>query len=357
VINYSQSWEDPLILGEALGVGSEDSVLSITSGGDNTLALLLARPRRVVSLDINPAQNYLLELKLAAARSLEYAEFLEFLGVTASRRRRGLFTRVAASMSDSARDWWHERPELIERGAIHAGRFERFLSVFRHLALPLVHSKSEIETFLAESDMETQKTFYRDEWNSIRWRFILRLFSSRSILKRFARQRGMFAHAEEGGIGGEFLARFARVAESIPLGGNYFMRYCLTGHYGKDLPLYLEERNFAHLRAIQPDALAIVTGSLVDYLQSQPEESFSRFNLSDVFEALSEAENQSTWNALVKVSTQGAVAAYWNNLVPRSFPKELAGKVWDDAERAQELYARDRVFFYGSFHRNIIHPS
>ena len=54
IINYSQCWEDPAVLNEALAINSQDIVLSITSGGDNTLALLLRNPQRVISIDLNP---------------------------------------------------------------------------------------------------------------------------------------------------------------------------------------------------------------------------------------------------------------------------------------------------------------
>ncbi|MBM3271367.1 MAG: DUF3419 family protein, partial [Candidatus Sericytochromatia bacterium] len=60
LIGYANCWEDAEILQEALQVGTGDRVLSITSGGCNTLALLLHDPDRVVALDFNPNQNHLL---------------------------------------------------------------------------------------------------------------------------------------------------------------------------------------------------------------------------------------------------------------------------------------------------------
>ena len=52
IINYSQCWEDPFILLEALSICENDCVISITSGGDNTIALLLAKPKKIVSIDL-----------------------------------------------------------------------------------------------------------------------------------------------------------------------------------------------------------------------------------------------------------------------------------------------------------------
>ncbi|MEK9177160.1 MAG: DUF3419 family protein [Patescibacteria group bacterium] len=353
-MSYSQSWEDVSALKDALRVTPDDTVLSITSGGDNALALLLGGAARVVSVDVNPAQNHLLELKLAAARSLGYEEFIAFLGVENSKERMALAKRVLPLLSQGAREWFTSHLALIERGVIHAGRFERFLDVFRRFGLPLAHSRKEVEAFLASPTLEEQRDFFHRVWDSPRWRLLFSVFASRPVLARFARGPGLFAHAREGSVAKEFLARFARVAESLPLRDNYFIHYCLTGRYGSVLPPYVREENFETLKRLPPDVLALVSEDLVSFLAREPVGSFSKWNLSDVFEGFSEEENARVWVEIVRTSRPGAVVAYWNNLVPRSFPAELADKIADDVPGAADLHARDRVFFYGSFHRNVI---
>ena len=94
IINYSQCWEDPILLNEALAINSQDIVLSVTSGGDNSLALLLKKPHKVISIDSNVAQKYLLELKSAAIGSLSHEELLEFLGAKKSSHREELFEKI-----------------------------------------------------------------------------------------------------------------------------------------------------------------------------------------------------------------------------------------------------------------------
>ena len=61
-IYYSQCWEDPYVLLEGLDIQKEDKIISITSGGCNTLALLLKDPREVIAIDINPVQNPMLSI-------------------------------------------------------------------------------------------------------------------------------------------------------------------------------------------------------------------------------------------------------------------------------------------------------
>ena len=53
---------------QVLDIKSDDVCLTLTSGGDNSLNLLLHGARQVVSVDCNPAQSALLEMKVAAVR-------------------------------------------------------------------------------------------------------------------------------------------------------------------------------------------------------------------------------------------------------------------------------------------------
>ena len=74
IIHYSQCWEDPTTLIKALRISPEDNVISIASGGDNTLALLLENPKSITAIDSNPAQIYLCELKIKAIHEKVYGE-------------------------------------------------------------------------------------------------------------------------------------------------------------------------------------------------------------------------------------------------------------------------------------------
>ena len=165
-INYSQCWEDPDILMKALDVNAGDIVLSVTSGGDNTIALLLSNPQKIIAVDLNPAQNYLLELKLAAAKGLIYDEYLSFLGVINSSSRRNLFSKVKKYLNPETSFWWSKHHTMIEKGVINSGRFEKFLNLFRKYLLPLIHSDKTITQFLTASSLKEQRDFYENRWNT-----------------------------------------------------------------------------------------------------------------------------------------------------------------------------------------------
>src|SRR5215211_7924830 len=77
---YNTCWEDPRLDRVALELTPDDEVMVITSAGCNVLDYLLCGPRRIHAVDMNPRQNALLELKIAALRRLEYPKFFAFFG-------------------------------------------------------------------------------------------------------------------------------------------------------------------------------------------------------------------------------------------------------------------------------------
>ncbi len=59
-----------------LKINNDDTVLTLTSGGCNSLNLLLHGAGHVVSVDCNPAQSALLELKATGIRCAVHPSFL-----------------------------------------------------------------------------------------------------------------------------------------------------------------------------------------------------------------------------------------------------------------------------------------
>ena len=348
-ISYSQCWEDPEVLLKALKIDANDTVLSITSGGDNSLALLAECPKSVVAIDLNPPQNYLLELKRSAARRLEYEEYLEFLGATKTKGRVELFSKVRNDLPSAADEWWSAHPNLLAGGVIHAGRFERFTAFFARYVLPCIHSKETIRTLLLSKDMAEQESFYRKRWNTPLWKLFFGLATSKLLLGH-ARQKAMFAYAHVQNVATVYRQRLEQHLTTRPVRGNFFLQYSLTGNYTDALPPYLERSGYEAIKKSRGEVLQVISSDLHSYLRTKPENSFSKFNLSDIFEALSAEEHEELWIEIVRTARPNARVAYWTNLVPRSLPMSVSSMINDEIALAVELRAVDRVFFYDAFH-------
>lgn len=349
-INYSQCWEDTAVLKAALVVTSDDIVFSITSGGDNCLALLAERPRRLVCLDSNPVQNYVAELKLVAAKRLSYDEYLAFLGVHSSRNRTVLFERVLPHLSEAAVAWWREHQSLVLSGIIHAGKLESFFTTFRRFLLPFAHTKKEIVQLLAFTDVALQSQYYDSVWNTWRWKLFFAGASYKRVVNRFARQLEMTARVTTPSEDSSYDSRLHDMITRVPLAYNFYMHYCLLGTYGTVLPEYLMSATHRRFAQISSDQCQFSTNDLVAYLQSVSDNTFSKWNLSDAPESLTETEHELLWREIVRVSKPGAAVAQWCHSYTRLPPRELATIVQSQTDQAIALSRVDRVFFYKSFH-------
>jgi S-adenosylmethionine-diacylglycerol 3-amino-3-carboxypropyl transferase len=349
-INYSLCWEDQDMLIRALNISPDDDVLSITSGGCNTLALLLQRPHSITAIDNNAAQNYLLELKVAAIRALTYQDTLAFLGFKQSQNRLEQFQKIKVYLSPDALAWWEKRVDLINKGIVHAGKFERYLRLFRSMVLPLIHSKKTIKNIFALDSFEDQKIFWDAEWNNRRMRFLGRIFFSQPVMSRLGRSRERFAYSNVHDIGKYYIEKSRRVFVDIPTRNNYLLDYMLTGTYSSvaTIPTYLREENFNILKN-EVHKLKIVTSDLGKFLARAAVGSFSKFNLSDVFEAMSIEQADSVFKELARTGKKDGIAVFWDNLVHRQHPASLNEEFVTDFEKAKKLAVTDRAFLYSNF--------
>lgn len=112
---YTFTWEDARIDSRLLKITGDDVVLAITSAGDNILSYALERPKRIHAVDLNPAQNHLLELKVAAFRSLEYQDFWKLFGEGKHEEfHKLLCENLSPHLSSHAFDYWlHAGPSTF----------------------------------------------------------------------------------------------------------------------------------------------------------------------------------------------------------------------------------------------------
>src|SRR5690606_21683262 len=93
--------------------------------GDRPLHLLMTRCVEITSLDMNPVQNYLLNLKLAAISQLDYEKYIAFLGCKETPHRKAIFSEIKPYLSKEAAAYWCNHEKMIQKGIIYQGRVER----------------------------------------------------------------------------------------------------------------------------------------------------------------------------------------------------------------------------------------
>jgi len=104
---YAFTWEDSRTDARLLKITGDDVILAITSAGDNILSYALERPKRIHAVDLNPSQNHLLELKVAAFRGLEFHDMFKLFGEGKHENfHKLLVEKMSPHLSSQAFDYW-----------------------------------------------------------------------------------------------------------------------------------------------------------------------------------------------------------------------------------------------------------
>ena len=368
---YNTCWEDPRLDRVALDLGPEDDVLVITSAGCNTLDYILAGPRHVHAVDMNPRQNALLELKLSGIRNLPYETFFQMFGKGNLPGVRKIYQQhLRADLSSWSKNYWdrwirffdHPKKTFYYCGT--SGTFARLLRVYTDRVLKI---RPHVDAILQSESLEQQREIYQLHVRDRIWtrflRFAMKRDATLSMLGVPKAQRQQVDKQFPGGI-----TQFARncmdtVFTEIPIADNYFWRVYMTGSYTHDCcPEYLKEDNFRKLKEGLVDRISVHTNSVQGFLENHTG-TISRFVLldhmdwlSDRFFPLLEAEWQAILdraapNSRVIWRSGGLNTDYLSKVLVRKNNKflKLPELLEYHQQLAAELHAQDRVHTYGGF--------
>ena len=355
LIRYSQCWEDTEVLLESLNIQENDICFGILSAGDNVFSMLAENPKKVVALDISFPQIALAKLKKEVFNSLSYEEMLEFMGVMKSDKRIEIYDRIKENLDKEVKEYWDFNKEAIQKGIIHAGKFEKFFKIFREKILPFVHSKKRIEKLLEKKSRQERIEYYDKYWNNFRWKLMFKLFFSKYIVGKLGRDKEFFRYAEKN-ISEEMKERSRYALCELDSYENPYIYYIMTGNYRLDcLPYFLREENFENIKE-NLHKLEIVQNSVEEYLDGI-DFKINKFNLSDIFEYMSLENYKKLMKKIYDNADNNAILAYWNLIVERNSSKlesiEGEENIKNNFHRLKELdkslHEKDKTFFYTDF--------
>jgi S-adenosylmethionine-diacylglycerol 3-amino-3-carboxypropyl transferase len=231
---------------------------------------------------------------------------------------------------------------------IKAGRFENYFSMFRRWVLPLIHSRRTVSALLEERTIPQRRSFYDQRWNNRRWRALFQLFFSRYMMGRLGRDPQFFAYVD-GGIAKPMLARTQHGLTEVDNAKNSYLQWITCGEFKTALPHAWRAENFESIRA-NLDRLEIKLASAKSFLEEAPDNSIDRFNLSDIFEYISEEAAENLFAQIARCGRRGGRLAYWNTEAPRSSPPSLAHRLRTLTEMSRRLHSETTTFFYCAFY-------
>ncbi len=368
---YNTCWEDPRLDRQALALKPTDTVMVITSAGCNAIDYALCNPKEVHAVDMNPRQNALLQLKLAAAKNLEYEDYFAMFGNGHLVNAEGIYaTKLRRNLSKWSQAYWDRWIKFFEnprrsfyfRGT--SGSFARMISVYFNKIAKVQNEVNEILDAPTLADQQALYNKVRDRIWTKTLKFALHRDATLSLLGVPQAQRRQIDTQYPGGIVKFIEDSLEAVFSKIPIQDNYFWRVYITGHYSPNCcPEYLKPENYVRLREGVADRIHVHTDSVQGFLEKHPGK-ISRFVLLDHMDWLSDnyfSLLESEWQAILH-SAAPETRILWRsgglqtdfldrvrvdvNGVPRILPDLLK----HHHGLAKELHQKDRVHTYGSFY-------
>ena len=348
-IIYGENFEDPKLEWEALSLGPGARIRAVAGGGCTVLSLLRSAPSALDAVDSNPDQLRLLALKRAAVVALEPDVALGFLGGAAMPGRMTHFQAVLAQLDAGDSEFWQERTETVAKGALESGRAERFVALLRRLVALFVHPVARIEALFAQADLDAQRKFFHERWDTWRWRALFALLRRRRL--DAALVRGAYAHVRVSSLGEALRARAEHRLTTLPSHDNYFLSRMLLGRYlphPEGRPPYLQPEGVRAVRS-HGSALALRHTDLLAWLASCPAQSYDALYLSNVPEWLPEERRVKLFREVERVARPRARVCWRALMQERGLPPEASARLVVDEAASASLERRDRAFVNAAF--------
>jgi S-adenosylmethionine-diacylglycerol 3-amino-3-carboxypropyl transferase len=304
-------------------------------------------------VDGNPAQNAMMELKLAAIQALDHATFFDIFAA----RNPSVVTRVyrrhlRPRLTDRARRFWDENLWIVAHNLYNYGRTGLFCRILRKFLRLLGISAAQAEDLFQVRSLEEQRRWYERQvapkvwgpWSqrfiSCKWLIYLAGVHPEQF-KLVDGRHGIYDYVKE---------RVEYVLTKVPLYSNYFLSVAITGRFRDNhVPPYLLAENFATLRNAL-DRVTIVNGWLGPYLDTLPPRSIDKFNLLDIFDWMPTAVFESTLRSVLRAGKPGATLIYRSGSYRLDPPESIRRHLCHQAELSRDLLAIDRSATYGSFY-------
>ena len=371
---YNQIWEDPRVDAEALRLGPDSRLLTISSGGCNVLNYLVHAPKRIVAVDLNANHMALTRLKLAALAHLpDYDAFYKFFGYGRHDDNIPNYHRYLRDHLDpQTRAFWEttdwpgravgpKRIGYFKRGLYEKAKLGQFFRIVHGIAKSTGRDPARLVTAktLAEQERIFDETFGPLFDNRlVRWlgRQPVAVYSLG--IPPSQHQAMLDEHENDGSkLFDMYKQRVRRLACGFPLDDNYFAWQAFGRHYDhegrKALPDYLKRENYEQIKSLVGRVETHVA-SLTDQLRLEQPGSLNAFILLDSQDWMPAPVIEELWTEIARVGLPGSRVIFRTagerSPVEQALSPETTSKFRYDQQRAQELHRQDRSAIYGMFH-------
>ncbi len=346
-ILYSTCDEDAESELRALAVNTEDDVLCVTGSACRTLSLISRNPRSITSIDYAAGQNYLLELKLAAIRHLDYDHLLGFLGVEpALNPREADYQRLKKHLSPAAQRYFAHYMRDVKAGILFRGRHEKFYIRFMAPFLHVLYGRALREIFSTDS-LDHQKRLYFEKVRSPFFAFLISKGFNKSLLTAVLNNPDYEVEVEVGNLGNYMLETLDHTFSTHLAKESDWLSLMFNGRYlSRDaLPHFLQEEVVRKIKAASTE-IRIIQQDIVQFSSQAPEAAFSKFSLSDISSCIAKPRFMELLSHIPRIGRSNGRLCYRNFIARHQIPQSLNGLLTRDNELCNRLNRDDRAFSY-----------
>ncbi len=363
---YNTCWEDPRIDKKLLDFNADSKVVMITSAGCNALDYLLKGPDSIHTVDVNPRQNALLELKIALVELGSYDNFFQMFGLGHHNRFEDIYHAAVPYMSVYAIEFWKRNIKYFDRrrpkksfyyygtsGDV-AWFFLKYLYAFHK------KMKCRVSHLLNAQTLQEQKDIYATIepvlWNRFS-KWLIRQPGLMTMLGVPRPQVNLIRKTYPDGLCGFVSDKLRHVFTEIPISDNYFWRVYVRGEYSPSCcPNYLKVENFETLRK-NIHRIKTYTNTVTEFLKNNPEQ-YSHFILLDHQDWLAWQDPESLseeWKQILKNSYPGTKILLRSAGADMSFlPESITSGLTFFPSVTKKIHTTDRVGTYGSLHLAVV---
>lgn len=249
---YAFTWEDPKEDNRILHFSKNDSVLAITSAGDNILsyAALPTPPRRIHCVDMNPYQGHLFELKLAALKSLTWEEVWKMFGLgKIDNFQELLVQKLAPHMTSNAFQYWHKigtKTFNPKKDGFYFTGFSKWPLKLTRFVFKITGASDYVDELCASDTLEQQKKLWETK---LRPKLLNPIISELLVGNPIFLWKALGVPANQASLMGSSIIEYVAntldpVVNRYKISNeNYFYYLCLKGHYSKNnCPDYLKKQ-------------------------------------------------------------------------------------------------------------------
>lgn len=361
---YNTCWEDPRLDREMLELDSESNVVMLTSAGCNALDYLLDSPQNIHCVDVNPAQNNLLELKKGFFKNGNYTMLWDFFGEGQKNGADLVYQHnIRPLLPTNVQQYWdnHIRyftPSPTQPSFYYKGTSGKIALMVRNRIQRKGLYHNVLQLLNAQSIKEQIYYFYEIEpllWNGFH-KWLIRRNATMNMLGVPAVQRQMIER-EYDDIFNFIRQSLQRVFTELPIHDNYFWQVYLTGSYTRDCcPNYLCHEYFNKLKE-EINHISTHNSTLVQFLKHHPG-TYSHYVLLDHQDWMANtkpAQLAEEWRYILDNASSGTRILFRSASPSASFlPSFVEEHVKFDEEMTSKLHLKDRVGTYESTHLGIV---